>query len=218
MELTSWGQIILICFLGAITPGPSLAVVVTNTINRGKICGSVTGISHAFGIVIWAMLTVVGLSTIILNYEVVLNIFQIIGACLILYIGYRTSITASKSVPSPKTLETLAPNRKLTRAALEGFGISIMNPKIALFFLAIFSQFVNTDSNWVEIFIMGLTAGIIDGAWYTTVALVIGDNKMVSTISKRRSLILRASGILLALISIYLLIDAAIKLFVRSII
>ena len=65
---------------------------------------------------------------------------------------------------------------------------------------------------------MGLTAGIIDGAWYTTVALVIGDNKMVSTISKRRSLILRASGILLALISIYLLIDAAIKLFVRSII
>ncbi len=209
MELTSWVQIILICFLGAITPGPSLAVVVTNTMNRGKINGSVTGISHAFGIVIWAMLTVVGLSTIILNYEVVLNIFQIIGACLILYIGYRTSITASKSVPSPKTLETLAPNRKLTRAALEGFGISIMNPKIALFFLAIFSQFVNAGSNWVEIFIMGLTAGIIDGAWYTTVALVIGNNKMVSTISKRRSLILRASGILLALISIYLLIDAA---------
>ena len=209
MELTSWVQIILICFLGAITPGPSLAVVVTNTMNKGKIYGSVTGISHAFGIVIWAMLTVVGLSTIILNYEVVLNIFQIIGACLILYIGYRTSITASKSVPSPKTLETLAPNRKLTRAALEGFGISIMNPKIALFFLAIFSQFVNTGSNWVEIFIMGLTAGIIDGAWYTTVALVIGNNKMVSTISKRRSLILRASGILLALISIYLLIDAA---------
>jgi len=84
-----------------------------------------------------------------------------------------------------------------------------MNPKIALFFLAIFSQFVNAGSNWVEISIMGLTAGIIDGAWYTTVALVIGDNKMVSTISKRRPLILRASGILLALISIYLLIDAA---------
>ena len=209
MELTSWLQIILICFLGAITPGPSLAVVVTNTMNRGKMSGSVTGISHAFGIVIWAMLTVVGLSTIILNYETVLNIFQIIGACLILYIGYQTSITASKSVPSPKTLATLATTRKLTRAALEGFGISIMNPKIALFFLAIFSQFVDTGSNWVEIFIMGLTAGIIDGAWYTSVALAIGNDKMVSAISKRRSLILQASGILLALISIYLLIDAA---------
>ena len=186
MELTSWLQIILICFLGAITPGPSLAVVVTNTMNRGKMSGSVTGISHAFGIVIWAMLTVVGLSTIILNYETVLNIFQIIGACLILYIGYQTSITASKSVPSPKTLETLATNRKLTRAALEGFGISIMNPKIALFFLAIFSQFVDTGSNWVEIFIMGLTAGIIDGAWYTSVALAIGNDKMVSAFTKRR--------------------------------
>ena len=67
---------------------------------------------------------------------------------------------------------------------------------------------LNGISN-AEIFIMGLTAGIIDGAWYTSVALAIGNDKMVSAISKRRSLILQASGILLALISIYLLIDAA---------
>ena len=212
MDFISWAQIALICFLGAISPGPSLAMVVSNTVSRGKLYGSITGIFHAFGIVIWAMLTVVGISAVVLSSKSVMTVSQVIGACLILYVGYRTYKTNPKT-QSEKTADSGLSQTNLSKAALEGFVISLMNPKIALFFLAIFSHFVDTNSNWVEICIMGLTAGIIDGVWYTAVAIAVGNAKVIPVIEGNSSAILKISGILLTLIALYLLISSIISLF-----
>ena len=212
MDFISWAQIALICFLGAISPGPSLAMVVGNTVSRGKLYGSVTGISHAFGIVIWAMLTVIGISRIILESTSVMTIFQLIGACLILYVGYRTFKTDSKEQSGDTSIGE-RPRTNLGKAALEGFVISLMNPKIALFFLAIFSHFVDTNSGWIEICIMGLTAGIIDGVWYTVVAITVGNAKVIPVIGSHSSKLLKISGILLTLIALYLLISSIASLF-----
>ena len=212
MDFISWAQIALICFLGAISPGPSLAMVVSNTVSRGKLYGSITGIFHAFGIVIWAMLTVVGISAVVLSSKSVMTTSQVIGACLILYVGYRTYKTNPKT-QSEKTADSGLSQTNLSKAALEGFVISLMNPKIALFFLAIFSHFVDTNSNWVEICIMGLTAGIIDGVWYTAVAIAVGNAKVIPVIEGNSSAILKISGILLTLIALYLLISSITSLF-----
>ena len=212
MDFISWAQIALICFLGAISPGPSLAMVVSNTISRGKLYGSITGISHAFGIVIWAMLTVIGISAVVLSSGSVMTIAQVIGACLILYVGYRTYKTSPKT-SSGKTTDSKHPRVNLGKAALEGFVISLMNPKIALFFLAIFSHFVDANSSWAEIGIMGLTAGIIDGIWYTGVAITVGNAKVIPVIEGNSSVILKVSGILLALIAVYLLISSITNFF-----
>ena len=212
MDFISWAQIALICFLGAISPGPSLAMVVSNTVSRGKLYGSITGIFHAFGIVIWAMLTVVGISPVVLSSKSVMTVSQVIGACLILYVGYRTYKTNPKT-QSEKTADSSSSQTNLGKAALEGFVISLMNPKIALFFLAIFSHFVDTNSSWAEICITGLTAGIIDGVWYTAVAIAVGNAKVIPVIEGNSSAILKISGILLTLIALYLLISSIISLF-----
>ena len=142
MDFISWAQIALICFLGAISPGPSLAMVVSNTVSRGKLYGSITGIFHAFGIVIWAMLTVVGISAVVLSSKSVMTVSQVIGACLILYVGYRTYKTNPKT-QSEKTADSGSFQTNLGKAALEGFVISLMNPKIALFFLARIPSFLS---------------------------------------------------------------------------
>ena len=212
MDFLSWAQIALICFLGAISPGPSLAMVVSNTVSRGKLYGSLTGIFHAFGIGIWAMLTVVGIAAVGLSSKSVMTVSQVIGACLILYVGYRTYKTNPKT-QSEKTADSGSSQTNLGKAALEGFVISLMNPKIALFFLAIFSHFVDTNSSWTEICIMGLTAGIIDGVWYTAVAIAVGNAKVIPVIEGNSSAILKISGILLTLIALYLLISSIISLF-----
>ena len=211
MELTSWLQIALICFLGAITPGPSLALVVSNSISKGKLYGVITGISHAFGICIWAVLTVIGISTIILESKSAMIISQVVGGLLILYVGYRTYITEPDKSPQ-QVANQGGTHKNLPRAGFEGFMISLLNPKIALFFLAIFSHFVSQNSSWLEICLMGLTAGIIDGIWYTCVAIAVGNAKAIPLIQKKSSGILKVSGILMTLIAIYLLITALIKI------
>ena len=90
MDVNSWLQLAAICFFGAISPGPSLAVVVSNTIVKGRAYGVVTGIGHGVGIGLWALLTAAGIVNVIVDRSGSLLLIQSLGACLIAYIGFRT--------------------------------------------------------------------------------------------------------------------------------
>ena len=62
MDFKSILAISVICALGAISPGPSLAVVVRNTINGGRKRGVLTGVGHGLGLGIYALISVMGIS------------------------------------------------------------------------------------------------------------------------------------------------------------
>ena len=70
--------------MGAISPGPSLVVVLRNTISGGRLQGVMTGIGHGIGLSIYAFIAVMGLSSIILSNE---NYFQTIQFTAIFAIG-----------------------------------------------------------------------------------------------------------------------------------
>ena len=169
MDFISWLQIVFICVLGAVSPGPSLAAVVSNTVSEGRLHGIATGIGHGVGITLWASVTAVGVSEMIVNNSNLLIVAQFVGACLLGYIGYRTIGSSFTLAVNPTT--TVNPH--FARGASEGFMIALLNPKIALFFIAIFSQFVIQDSKWTDTALMGITAGTIDAIWYVIVAIVI---------------------------------------------
>jgi len=204
MEITSWLQIVLVCFLGAVSPGPSLALVVGNTIAQGRIYGVATSLGHATGIGMWAFLTAVGIAEVIVETSGLLVGVQSLGACLIAYIGFRTLIAGNGlAVRQIDTRPT--PQKIVFRAAGEGFLISLLNPKIALFFIAIFSHFVHPDLGWIQIGLMGITAWLIDAGWYITVALTLTSTGMNQILKDRAKVISIISGTFLILIALYLL-------------
>ena len=67
MNIESWFQLVAICFLGAVSPGPSLALIVANTLAGGRAYGVVTSLGHGAGIGIWAFLTALGISGVIVD-------------------------------------------------------------------------------------------------------------------------------------------------------
>ena len=83
MQLESWIQITAICLLGAMSPGPSLAIVATNTIAKGRMYGVFTSLGHGVGIGVWALLTAVGVAKVIASDSVVSLAMQSLGAILI---------------------------------------------------------------------------------------------------------------------------------------
>tara|TARA_Y100000310_G_scaffold51193_1_gene47222 strand:+ start:141 stop:788 length:648 start_codon:yes stop_codon:yes gene_type:complete len=204
MEVTSWLQIVLACFLGAVSPGPSLALVVGNTSAQGRIYGVATSLGHATGIGLWAVLTAVGLAEVIVETSGLLVGVQSLGACLIAYIGFRTLI-AGDGLSVTQIDTSPNPPRMVLRAAGEGFLISLLNPKIALFFLAIFSHFVHSDVGWIQTGLMGTTAWVIDAGWYITVALTLTSTGMMRILEDRALVISRISGSFLVLLALYLL-------------
>lgn len=204
MDMTSWLQLIIICLLGAISPGPSLALVISNTLAGGRIYGVVTSLGHALGIGWWALLTAVGVAEVMVDKSGVLLALQSSGACLLGYIGFRTLI-AKDDLSVPRIDARPTSSVMLFKGAGEGFLISLLNPKIALFFLAIFSHLVRPDSTWTEAGLMGITAAVIDASWYISVALVLTGTSLIKAFRGKETTIRMVSGMSLILIALYLL-------------
>jgi|TARA_B100001750_G_scaffold228654_1_gene223303 threonine/homoserine/homoserine lactone efflux protein len=204
MDIVSWFQLATICLLGAVSPGPSLALVASNTIVRGRAYGVVTSLAHGAGIGLWAVLTAVGVVEVIVDKSGILLVLQSLGAFLIAYIGFRTLMDGGSNLLHEKETGSTDSN-PLLRAASEGLLISLLNPKIALFFLAIFSHLVNSDANRTEIILMGGTAAVVDALWYVAVALVLTGSNIGRLLGDRSKVISRVSGSFLILIAVYLL-------------
>ena len=92
-------------------------------------------------------------------------------------------------------------------AFLQGFSISILNPKILIWFSAVFSQFVRSDSTFLTNSILIITASAIDCIWYILVALIVTSYGLKDFFQKRINAIQKISGIVLIIISILLVIN-----------
>ena len=67
MEFHLWLSLVAICILGALSPGPSLALVIKNTLNGGAYQGYATAISHGFGVALYAAITATGIGLLIVQ-------------------------------------------------------------------------------------------------------------------------------------------------------
>ena len=76
MDIKSLIGMSFVCAMGAISPGPSLAVVLRNTISGGRTQGVMTGIGHGLGFSIYAFIAVMGLSSLLLANEQIFPLLQ----------------------------------------------------------------------------------------------------------------------------------------------
>ena len=206
MDSISWLQLATICFLGAISPGPSLALGISNTLAGGRTYGVATSIGHAVGIGWWAILTAIGVVELVVEQTTLLSGLQLVGSLALGYIGVRTML-AENYLSNRPNKDRSKRSMVVLEGSYQGLLISLFNPKIAVFFMAIFSHFAKADSSWLETSLMGATAAIIDGSWYVFVALMITGSSLIKILEYKESIINRISGSLLALIALYLLID-----------
>ena len=90
MEIGSWITIALVCATGAASPGPSLAVVLKNTVAGGRSQGILTGLGHGLGVGIYAFGAVVGVSALVASNPGLGRGIEIVGALYLLWMGTQT--------------------------------------------------------------------------------------------------------------------------------
>jgi threonine/homoserine/homoserine lactone efflux protein len=169
MEALDWGALIIICIAGALSPGPSLLVIISITTRYGRLAGILGATGHGLAIFVYALTTALGVSWLSSSANQLFFYVQISGALLLLWMGFSMLISASKT--SPVSENTYTP-RKLGFAFTDGFLIGILNPKIAAFFASLFSQFVIPSQPLLISLFMATTASLIDMAAYCIAALV----------------------------------------------
>ena len=174
MALSLWFSLALVCMMGAMTPGPSLAVVLKHSLNGGMKNGMLAALSHGFGVGLYAAASLLGLGALMLQFPTVYQFLVYLGAAYLAYLGLK--ILFSKSNDSELQVQKSAVSS--SKALQDGFAIAFLNPKLAIFFLVLFSQFIDPENLTLNIgIIMCLTVFLIDTGWYLLVALLTDVSK-----------------------------------------
>lgn len=179
MTLATWLTVVTICVLGAMSPGPSLAIVLKQTLTGGRRHGIITAIAHGLGVGLYAFLSIMGLAAIITASPTAFSVLQWGGALYLAWLGLKGLMakhTGDGDLPDTPTT---------ANAARDGFLVVFLNPKIAVFFLALFSQVVGTDTSTLAKFGYAATAMVIDGLWYLTVAWLFSNPKWLAQLKRK---------------------------------
>jgi len=195
-----WLQFATVCVAGAMSPGPSLALIIRNSITINRFAGFMTSVCHGLGMGVYAVFAVTGLSIILTANELLFQLIQIIGILFLLYLGFQFIFKKNDNIDKIK-------EQKSINSFLQGFLIAIFNPKILIWFSAVFSQFVKIDASFYSHSILVVTASVIDGIWYIIVSLIVTSYGMNDFFQKRQGIIQKISGFILVLIGILLIVD-----------
>ncbi len=193
-----WVQFATICIVGAMSPGPSMALIIRNSIKYGRVSGILSSVGHAIGIGIYAGVSVAGLQIILINNIFLFNTIQFCGSVFLLVLGILFLRDTGQKL-------SIQDEQKSFNSFMQGFAISILNPKILIWFAAIFSQFIEISSTNFVKFTMVLIASSIDGLWYIILTIIVTGFGLKQFLENNTKIIQNISGAVLIFISIIIL-------------
>ena len=191
MSTVIFFQIFFVCLLGAMSPGPSMVVVVNNAIFKNRYQGILTSIGHGIGIGIYALFAVLGIGIAIEANLFLFNGIRILSVIFLIYLGVKSIINKTK-IDFDKKNNT----KEGATSFLQGFSISILNPKIFIWFVAIYSQFMSLDNDIIFNSYLVLTAGFVDAAWYIFLTLLVTSNLALEFVKNKIAKLQKFLGII----------------------
>ena len=205
MEPSAWAALAVVFALGAMSPGPSLAVVLRNTVTGGRSQGIYTGVGHGIGFGIYAFLAALGIATALSANEHVEQVLRWGGVVILLWLGtaFLRHAMAERGGNQDQD-DQHAPSDRI--GFIQGFSIALLNPKIMAWMLALYSPFIEADFPMETLIGMGLLGMSIDGAWYVTVATVLTTGDRAERLKSNAHLIDGAMGVLMFLFA-YILVS-----------
>jgi threonine/homoserine/homoserine lactone efflux protein len=178
----------LLLFAGAalallVVPGPSVIYIVTRGIHQGRGAAFVSVIGVTTATLVHTVFAAAGLSAILASSAVAFSVVKYAGSAYLVFLAIRTWLDRSE-----EQLERPRPTADLRRVYLEGFLVNLLNPKTALFILALLPQFVDParGATGVQILVLGVilaSLGLISDGTYALASGSIG-----SWLRRRRSI------------------------------
>jgi threonine/homoserine/homoserine lactone efflux protein len=203
MTFSTWSALAVVCVLGAISPGPSLVVLMKHTISGSRMHGAVVAVAHGFGVAFYAALSVLGLALVLTTHPTLFTVVTWSGTAFLVWTGVRMLRLSAGSVD----LDATADNVRLVAAARDGLATSLTNPKLALFFMALFSQFVNPNTASHEKIILVATPTGIDISWHLAATLILSQSWALAWLKAHALWLNRSMGLVLILLALRMVVD-----------
>ena len=173
-----------------ILPGPDFVAVVRSSMTRGTRAGLLTTLGVSLGLCLYATLSLLGLSAILVEYQWLTWTVRILGGCYLIFLGIK--LLRAK----PQMIELDQIERPVgKRAILFGFLVTLTNPKAIVLFASVFATAVTPST---PLWLMGLMIALVTASsliWYSCVSLFMSSGPVMRRFQNARHWIERAAGV-----------------------
>jgi threonine/homoserine/homoserine lactone efflux protein len=154
----------------SITPGAATALVVRNAARGGRRHAFLTTSGNSIGVLAWGCFAAVGIATLVATSAAVFDAVKLAGAVVLVAIGLR-GLLAREPRGRVASSAATASGRAAFR---EGLLTSLANPKLAVFFVALFPQFIPRGGAVLPYaLVMAAVIVCVDLVWYSALALLV---------------------------------------------
>jgi RhtB (resistance to homoserine/threonine) family protein len=181
--ITHFGFFLVAVFLLNVTPGPDTAYIVGRSVAQGRAAGLMSALGISAGCCVHALACAFGLTAVLAASATAFTVIKFVGAIYLIYLGVRLVFAKQAAAePSPGaagpagTSRASAAPKSMRQLFLQGFMTNVLNPKVVLFFVSFFPQFVSagTDHKVVAFLALGVVFVLMSTVWNSFVAWVAG--------------------------------------------
>ncbi|MFT6735615.1 MAG: threonine/homoserine/homoserine lactone efflux protein [Polaribacter sp.] len=143
-----------------IVPGPDMIYLLSRTIAQGKKAGFAAALGINLGGYFHLTAAILGISAIIATSAIAFTILKYCGAAYLIYIGFKAISSNSSSALDCSDNEV---QLSIKSIFWQGFISDVLNPKVAIFFISLLPQFIQSDNDntFTQLIILGITVNII---------------------------------------------------------
>jgi len=163
-------------FLLNITPGPDTAYIVGRSVAQGRGAGLMSALGISAGCCIHSLACAFGLTALLAASVTAFTVVKFIGAIYLIYLGVRLIFAKpAEDAPVGEARASSTP-KSLRQLFLQGFWTNVLNPKVVLFFVSFFPQFVATgsDHKTFAFLVLGAVFVVMSMIWNSFVAWIAG--------------------------------------------
>lgn len=133
--------VVVLQLLVIISPGPDFAIICRNSLVYSRKTGIYSALGLASGILVHVTYSLVGIGLIISKTIILFSAIKLLGAVYLIYIGYKSL----RAEPDNKLNQKFNMKKDISKfaAVRMGFVNNVLNPKVTLFFLSLFTQVIN---------------------------------------------------------------------------
>jgi threonine/homoserine/homoserine lactone efflux protein len=144
-----------------IVPGPAVIYVVARSVEGGRLTGLVSVLGVEIGTLLHVGFAAAGLSAIVASSAVAFSVLKWLGAAYLVWLGLRHILGRDGNDGETTPLSGGEENR--SRVFSQSVLVQVLNPKVALFFLAFLPQFVDPSRGaaWTQVVVLGVTLAIL---------------------------------------------------------
>jgi RhtB (resistance to homoserine/threonine) family protein len=190
-----WLTILVIGLFAVMSPGPNLAITLRHSLIYSRKAGIYTAVGLATGNMVHATYCLIGIGVLITQSILLFTMLKWLGAVFLMYIGYKS--LRAKPYSEQRTLENNRKDITPLTAFRIGLLTNLLNPKVTLFFLALFTQIIKPNTPMPIQALYGITMVSLEFAWFSLVSLLMSQDFIRKPFLSLSHWVERATGAIL---------------------